>query len=264
MAEPLDSSMMNGFLDLAGRMADAAGKVLIGCFRTPMTVEAKGDESPVTEADREAETVMRALVTEAHPDHGILGEELAPVHPEAEFVWVLDPIDGTKSFITGKPLFGTLVALARNGAPVVGVINHPALGERWSGARGAVSTFNGAPVKARPCAALGDAILYATSPHMFRGADAEAFARLCDRVRHPLYGGDCYAYGLLASGYADLVVEAGLEPYDFAALVPVVEGAGGVITDWSGNPLTLASDGRVIAAGDAAIHAEALALLAGP
>jgi len=263
MAEPLDITTLNGFMDLADRMADAAGEVLGHYFRTPMVMESKSDESPVTKADRDAEIAMRVLIEDAHPDHGILGEEFDPVNPGAEFTWVLDPIDGTKSFITGKPLFGTLIALAQGGSPVLGIINQPILTERWRGAKGKPATFNGAPARVRVCDALADAILYATSPHMFEGADAEAFARVRDRVRHPLYGGDCYAYGLLASGHADLVVEASLQPYDYAALVPVVEGAGGIITDWAGEALTLDSDGRVIAAGDARIHAQALSLLQG-
>ncbi|MDX1484988.1 MAG: histidinol-phosphatase [Alphaproteobacteria bacterium] len=263
MSQPLDISVLNGFMGLADLMADAAGEVLSHYFRTPLAVEAKGDESPVTKADRDAEIAMRALIEDAYPDHGILGEEFPPVNPEAEFVWVLDPIDGTKSFITGKPLFGTLISLTQAGRPILGVINQPVLGERWRGIAGTPATFNDEPIRVRSCPSLGEAILYATSPHMFEGADAEAFARVRDEVRHPLYGADCYAYGLLASGHADLVVEASLQPYDYAALVPVVEGAGGVITDWAGAPLTIASDGRVIAAGDAAIHARALDLLQG-
>ncbi len=261
MAESLDITIVDGFMDLADRMADAAGEVVNHYFRTPMAVETKADQSPVTKADRDAETAMRALVADAHPDHGILGEEFDTVNPGAEFTWVLDPIDGTKSFITGKPSFGTLIALTQGGRPILGIINQPVLSERWRGAAGLPATFNGAPARVRACDDLAGAMLYATSPHMFKGADAEAFARVRDRVRHPLYGGDCYAYGLLASGHADLVVEASLKPHDYAALVPVVEAAGGIITDWAGERLTLDSDGRVVAAGDAAVHAQALDLL---
>lgn len=261
MAAPLELGQLNRFMEVADRAADAAGEVLNHYFRTRLTVEAKDDETPVTIADRDAEIAMRAVIADACPDHGILGEELEDLNPGAEFVWAIDPIDGTKSFITGKPLFGTLVALARDGVPVLGIINQPVLGERWHGAAGRRSTFNGKPIATRPCKRLADAISYTTSPHLFHGADAEAYERVRKRVRHPLYGGDCYAYGLLAAGHADLVVESELKPYDYAALVPVVEGAGGIITDWDGRALTLSSDGRVIAAGDPAIHAEALALL---
>jgi len=263
MAEAMDITTLNRFMDLADDMADAAGEVLSHYFRTPLRVDSKGDESPVTKADRDAEIAMRVLIEDAYPDHGILGEEFDPVNTGSEYTWVLDPIDGTKSFITGKPLFGTLVALAREGRPILGLINQPILGERWRGMDGRPSSFNGEPTRVRPCPELGSAILYATTPQMFKGADAEAFARITDRVQHALYGGDCYAYGLLASGHADLVVESSLKPFDYAALVPVVEGAGGIITDWGGEPLTLASDGRVVAAGDPAIHAQALDLLRG-
>jgi len=185
------------------------------------------------------------------------------VRADAKYVWVLDPIDGTKSFITGKPLFGTLIGLLHEGAAVLGLIDQPVLGERWLGARGRPTTLNGRPVHVRPCGELGRAALYATSPHMFEGADKQAFARVRDAVKLPLYGADCYAYGLLACGFADLVVEASLAAYDYCGVVAVIEGAGGVITDWTGAPLGLGSDGRVVAAGDRRSHERALELLAG-
>ena len=261
MAEAPNAADLDRFMECAERMADAAGEVLRRYFRTPLLIEAKGDESPVTKADRETETAIRAVIADAYPEHGIRGEEFAPVNPGAEFTWVLDPIDGTKSFITGKPLFGTLISLAHHGRPVLGIIDQPVLRERWRGIDGVSATFNGEPAKVRGCTDISDAMLYATAPDMFLGDDAVAFERLCGAVRHPLFGCDCYAYGLLASGHVDLVVEASLQPYDYAALVPIVEGAGGVMTDWAGKPLDLSSDGRVVAAGDPAIHAAALELL---
>ncbi|MBM3542359.1 MAG: histidinol phosphate phosphatase, partial [Alphaproteobacteria bacterium] len=176
--------------------------------------------------------------------------------------WVLDPIDGTKAFLAGKPTFGVLVGLVWRGRPVYGVIEQPHLGERWAGGAGHATTLNGRAVRTRPCPSLAQATLFATSPDMFKGGQA-AFDRVRARVRYPVWGCDCYAYGLVASGFADLVIEAGLSAYDWCALVPVVEAAGGVITDWVGAPLTPHSDGRVIAAGDPRLHAEALALLAG-
>ena len=206
---------------------------------------------------------MRALIEDACPDHGIVGEEFGAVRRDAEHLWVLDPIDGTKAFVTGKPLFGTLIALLYRGRPVVGVIDAPALAERWVGAAGRATTWNGAPVHARPCAGLDRAWVSATSPHMFQGHDVTAFEALRSRIHKVVYGGDCYSYGLLASGFVDLVAEAGMQPYDYCALVPVVEGAGGVISDWRGRPLTIESDGRVLAAGDAAVHAAALNVFAG-
>ena len=251
------------FIDLAERLADASGAIVRRYFRTTLEVEDKPDKSPVTVADREAETAIRKLIEEAFPDHGIVGEEYGAVRADAKYVWVLDPIDGTKSFITGKPLFGTLIGLLHEGAAVLGLIDQPVLGERWLGARGRPTTLNGRPVHVRPCGELGRAALYATSPHMFEGADKQAFARVRDAVKLSLYGADCYAYGLLACGFADLVVEASLAAYDYCGVVAVIEGAGGVITDWTGAPLGLGSDGRVVAAGDRRSHERALELLAG-
>lgn len=259
-----DAAIAAELLPFAHRLADAAGEVVRRYYRTPVAVEHKADASPVTIADREAEQALRALIRAEHPDHGIEGEEFGVERGGAELVWCLDPIDGTKSFITGRPLFGTLIGLARAGRPILGVIDQCILGERWAGAEGAQSTWNGRPIRTRPCPALDQAVLYATSPQLFRaGPEKAAFARVEAAVRLPMYGGDCYAYGLLALGFADLIVEAGLDPHDFMALVPVIEGAGGIITDWQGRALCAASDGQVVAAGDARVHAQALSLLAG-
>jgi histidinol phosphatase-like enzyme (inositol monophosphatase family) len=251
------------FIALATRMAEASGPILRKYFRGGVAVEQKADTTPVTIADREAETALRTLIEAEMPDHGIVGEEHGTVRADADYVWVLDPVDGTKSFITGKPLFGTLIALLYRGAPILGIIDHPVLGERWVGAAGRATTFNGAPAATRSCTSLAEALLNTTSPDMFRGKDADSFGRLSAAVKLAHYGGDCYGYGLLASGYFDLVVEAGMQPYDYCALVPVVTGAGGVITDWNGKPLMLESDGRVVAAGSADIHNAAMSCLAG-
>lgn len=248
---------------LAERLADAAGEVSRRYFRRPVAVEAKGDASPVTIADREAEAAMRRLIAEAFPEHGILGEEHGPERLDAEWVWVLDPIDGTKAFITGKPSFGTLIGLMHRGRPVLGVIDQPITRERWLGAHGRATTLNGEVARVRPCARLDQAYLYSTTPDMFTGARAQAWHRLYGAVYQPRYGADCYAYGLLSLGLVDLVVECDLKPYDWCALVPVIEGAGGLLTDWNGKALTLDSDGCVIAAGDARAHAAAMEVLAG-
>ena len=249
------------FVALANRLADAAGAVVLRHFRMPFAVDAKPDATPVTIADREAERAMRLLLAMHAPGHGIVGEEEGRENDGAEYVWCLDPIDGTKAFIAGKPMFGTLVALARRGAPVLGIIDQPVSRERWLGVAGRTTTFNGATSATRRCQRLGDALLNATTPDMFAGADAPRFARLAAQVRHALYGGDCYAYGLLASGHLDLVVEAQLKPYDFCALVPIVEGAGGRMVDWQGKPLGLGSHGRVVAAGDPALVGPAVQAL---
>jgi len=253
------------FEGLAHRLADCAGEIQRRYFRTPVSVETKSDASPVTIADREAEAAMRDLIAAGYPGHGVLGEEYGSDRVDAEFVWVLDPIDGTKSFITGRPLFVTLIALVHGGRPVLGVIDQSILRERWVGVAGAASVWNGRPIRVRACPRIEDAVLFATSPAMFRaGPENDGFARVQRSVRLPMYGGDCYAYGLLAMGFADLVVEASLQPYDFMALVPVIEGAGGTATDWAGRPLRLDSHGQILAAGDARVAVAARDLLAGP
>ncbi len=254
---------LNAYARFAARLADGAGAILREHFRRPAAVERKADGSPVTAADRAAEAAMRALIAEQYPAHGVIGEEGGAERPAARYVWVLDPIDGTQAFVTGKPSFGTLIALLEDGIPVLGVIDQPITGERWLGRRGQGTTLNGAAAGTRDCAALASAALYATTPHMFGGPAAAAFERLRGEVALTRYGADCYAYGLLASGFVDLVVEASLQPYDYCALVPVVEGAGGVMTDWEGRALGLDSDGRVVAAGTPALHGAALAILGG-
>jgi inositol-phosphate phosphatase/L-galactose 1-phosphate phosphatase/histidinol-phosphatase len=254
---------LDGFLTLASELADAAGAVIRPYFRTPLAVDDKADLSPVTAADRAAEAAMRQLINARFPGHGILGEEYGRERDDAEFVWVLDPIDGTKSFISGVPLFGTLIALAQAGRPILGIIDQPISRERWVGATGHATTHNGAPIRCRPCQALAAATIFATTPDMFKGADADAFSRVARAAKLVRYGADCYASGLVALGFADLVIEASLNPYDFGPMGPVVEGAGGIVTDWQGAPLGLASDGRVVIAGDRRAHGQALALLNG-
>jgi inositol-phosphate phosphatase/L-galactose 1-phosphate phosphatase/histidinol-phosphatase len=256
------SRLAAAHLDLAHALADAAGAVQRRYFRTPVAVDTKPDESPVTIADREAEAAMREILRARAPGHGVFGEEYGIEAADAEFLWVIDPIDGTKSFICGRPLFGTLIALLHQGRPILGVIDQAILGERWVGGDDMVSTHNGRPIAVRRCAGLGQAVLFVTSPRMFGSfAERAAYQRVEDAVRLPMFGGDCYAYGLLAMGFADLVVEAALEPYDFMALLPIVTGAGGVVTDWEGRSLTLQSEGRMVAAGDRRVHAAALELL---
>ena len=255
---------LDELLRLAAVLADESGAIIQRHFRTAVAVDDKADLSPVTIADREAEAAMRRLIEQHFPTHGIVGEEYGRERPEARYVWVLDPIDGTKSFITGKPLYGTLIGLMHEGRAMLGVMNHPALGERWVGARGRPTLFNGRPVRARPCAALAQAALYTTSPYMFkRKADAAAFERVRKAVKLAGFGCDCYHYGLLANGTVDLVIEGGMAVYDYYGTIAVIEGAGGVITDWRGRPLGLECDGRVVAAGDPRNHERVLALVAG-
>ncbi|MBL6945092.1 MAG: histidinol-phosphatase [Rhodospirillales bacterium] len=250
-------------IDLAERLADAAARITMSYFGAHIEAERKVDTSPVTVADRQAEAAMREMIEAEVPDHGIFGEEYGQARTDAEYVWVLDPIDGTKSFVIGKPLFGTLIALLRNGKPIIGIIDCPALKERWLGVEGRPSTRNGKPIETRACENLDEAWMASTSPGMFTGNHATAFAAVKAAARQTVWGGDCHSYGLLASGNLDLVVEANMSPYDHLALVPVIEGAGGKITDWNGGALGLSSDGTVLAAGDGAMHEAAGILLTG-
>ena len=239
---------------LANRLADAAGEAIRPYWRGAIGLETKDDSSPVTLADRAAEEAMRRILTAEASRDGIQGEEFGIVREGASRRWVLDPIDGTTSFVAGRPIFGTLIALLKDGFPVIGVIDQPILGERWVGATGQATTFNGTHVCTRPCRMLSDALLATTSPSLFDDHAAEHFMALAQKTAHRrmIWGGDCYNYGLVASGQIDIVCEAGLKLHDFAALVPVVEGAGGTMADWNGDPLHAGSEGHVIALGDQA------------
>ena len=239
---------------LALRLADAAGDAIRPHFRTGLGAERKSDASPVTIADRAAEEIMRRILKAEVPQDGVIGEEYGSETGSSGRDWVLDPIDGTVSFIAGRPIFGTLIALLVDGWPVLGVIDQPILGERWVGASGRVTLFNGKPARTRPCRELGDAMLATTGPQYFDDHQGDHFMALAARTDHKrmMMGGDCYNYGLLASGQIDLVCEAGLKLHDWAALVPIVEGAGGTMCDWNGEPLHAASGGEVLAIGDPA------------
>jgi len=247
---------------LAHRLADAAGAAIRPHFRALAAVETKADASPVTIADRAAEAAMRDILSRDRPADGIIGEEFGEDRPDAPRVWVLDPIDGTRSFVAGRPIFGTLIALLADGVPVLGIIDQCIGRDRWVGATAQPTTLNGVVATTRRQSTLTTAHLATSSPHYFNAAGLAAFDRVRAAAGDTLYGGDCYNYGMLASGHLDLVVEAGLKIYDWAALVPVVVGAGGAMTDWAGERLRRGSDGRVVAAADPALLAAALATLA--
>jgi inositol-phosphate phosphatase / L-galactose 1-phosphate phosphatase / histidinol-phosphatase len=252
-------------LSLAEQLADVARTIGRRHFRTPLAVERKGDGSPVTVADREIETRLRTMIRAAFPGHAVRGEEFPPEGSgSGEFTWVLDPIDGTKSFVTGFPLFGTLIALLQAGRPVLGVIEAAALAERWVGCEGRATLFNGQPARSSACRTLEQASVYATTAETFNAAERLRFEALGARAALRRFGGDCYLFGMLASGYCDLVVEVQLKPHDFMAPVPIVEGAGGRISDWCGAPLTAAADGRVVAAATESLWQQAIAVLGAP
>ena len=253
------------FTAFIDRLATASGETILPFFRTSLGVEDKGSShgfDPVTEADRGAEAVMRRMINASFPQHGIVGEEFGSEREDADYVWVLDPIDGTKSFISGFPIWGTLIALLHRGAPVYGMMHQPYIGERFSGDTGAAhyrGTTGQRKLAVRRCAALSEASLFTTSPLLMNAEDRATFGRVEGEVQLTRYGGDCYSYCMLASGHLDLVIETELKPYDIAALIPIITGAGGIITTWDGKPAQ--HGGRIVAAGDPRVHEAALKLL---
>jgi myo-inositol-1(or 4)-monophosphatase len=253
-------------LAFADTLADAARSAILPYFRAAHTVESKGDLfDPVTDADKAAERAMRALIEPAFPDHSILGEEYGGELASSGYQWILDPIDGTRAFISGLPLWGVLIGLYHDGRPLIGVMDQPYLEERYRGwndganltARGATRTL-----ETRGCAALGDAILSTTDPYLFKNEEADAFARVRSEAKLTRYGYDCYAYAMVASGTLDCVIESGLKPFDIAALIPILVGAGGGACAWDGGDAS--AGGRVLAYGDARVRDEALTLLQSP
>ncbi len=256
-----DDESLAIFLD---RLADAAAKAIMPHFRasTEVTNKDSAHFDPVTAADRDAEAEMRRLIAATWPEHGIVGEEYGPERADARFVWVLDPIDGTRAFITGLPVWGTLIGLLEEGKPRLGMMAQPFTGERFAG-DGKRAWYTGPggakPIATRAASSLKEAALFTTSPYLFSAADGEAYRRIEKSVRMARYGCDCYAYCMVAAGQADIVIEAGLQPYDIVALIPIVEGAGGRLTSWDGG--SAAGGGRVCASGDAKIHEEVLAEL---
>jgi CoA:oxalate CoA-transferase len=256
-----EAALDTNFLRLTHRLADVAGTIVRRYFRQPCAVDHKADQSPVTVADRQIEEALRRILEAEWPSHGIIGEEYGAVRADADYVWVIDPIDGTRSFMSGKPTFGTLIALLHKGVPVLGLIDQPIVGDRWIGAQGHATHHNGSPATSRACAVLAHATIATTGPSYFNDDERRAYERVRVAGRTGLWGGDCYNYGLLASGHIDVVIESGLKLHDFAALVPVVNGAGGLMCDWQGAPLTAKSFDQVIALGDAALLPQVRELL---
>ncbi|HEX5508407.1 MAG TPA: histidinol-phosphatase [Pseudolabrys sp.] len=252
------------FAAFVDELATASGDIILPFFRTALSIENKqpGGFDPVTAADRAAENVMRNLIRRSFPGHGILGEEYGAERTDAEYVWVLDPIDGTKSFIAGLPAWGTLIALMRFGEPVFGMMHQPFTRERFSGDGGAAH-YRGLAGKrelhVRACGNIGEALLATTSPLLMNEADRAHFRRVENKVQLSRYGGDCYAYCMLAAGHIDLVIETELKPHDIVPLIPIIAGAGGIVTTWENGPAQ--NGGRIVAAGDRRVHAAALEIL---
>lgn len=253
-------------LALAHAIADKTGAVILPHFRTQLKIDHKGGSAfdPVTEADRAAETVVRSALAEIYPAHGVIGEEFGSSGTDAEYCWIIDPIDGTRGFIMGQPLWGTLIGVIRDGFPFLGLMDQPFTGERfWSGEEQAWFRRHGTEQKmqTRPCPDLGEALLAATTPDLFTPEEAARFEAISGAVRLRRFGGDCYNYCMLALGQIDLVVEAGLKEFDILPLIPIIERAGGVVSTWEGGDPR--GGGRILAAGDPRLHAQAVKVLAG-
>ncbi|HVI27809.1 histidinol-phosphatase [Hansschlegelia sp.] len=254
------------FSAFVDRLAAASAQAILPFFRTSIGIEDKGRGSgfdPVTAADKAGESVMRAIIRDTFPGHGVIGEEHGDEATDSEFVWVLDPIDGTRSFILGLPIWGTLIGLLRRGTPCFGLMHQPFIGESFSG-DGMSASYRGPAgtrrLRTRGCRRLEDAMLMATSPTMFNEAERAAFDAVSAQTRLTRWSADCYAYAMLASGHLDLIIEADLKPFDIVALIPLIEGAGGVVTNWEGEPAS--RGGRIVAAGDRRLHEAALERLA--
>jgi myo-inositol-1(or 4)-monophosphatase len=253
-------------LATAHALADQAGAVILPHFRSGLAIEHKGGAlfDPVTAADLAAETAIRSALAATHPAHGIVGEEFGATAPDADYCWIIDPIDGTRAFIVGQPLWGTLIGLVRNGTPLLGLMNQPFTGERfWSGERQSYFRHSSGieqVIHTRPCASLSEALLTSSSPDLFETKEEQArFAALAGAVRLRRFGGDCYNYCLLALGQIDLVVEAGLNDFDIVPLIPIIERAGGVVSTWEGGDPR--RGGRIVAAGDPRLHEQAVKIL---
>ena len=247
--------------NFAQALADEARVIAQKYFRAAQDVGRKSDGTPVTAADLEIEQKARSLIGREYPGHGIYGEEGGEQNTDSDWLWVIDPIDGTKSFATGKRSFGCLIALLFERRPVLGIIDMPSLDERWMGIKGQPTLYNGQPCHSAQTDSLKDATLNATTPDMFSPNEWELFCRVSETVRFRQFGADCYAYGLLACGFTDLVMEAGLGRFDYLALVPVVEGAGGCISDWQGKALTFDSAGEALASANQQLHTRALEII---
>ena len=252
------------FASFVDQLASVSGDTILPFFRTALAIENKPDRGfdPVTAADRAAENAMRALIRKNFPDHGIVGEEYGSERADAEYIWVLDPIDGTKSFITGMVAWGTLIGLMRFGEPVFGMMHQPFTRERFSGDGGGAhcrGPSGSRELRVRDCASLSDAILSTTSPLLMNRKDRAVFARVEDNVKLSRYGGDCYAYCMVAAGLIDLVIETEIKPHDIIPLIPIITGAGGTVTTWEGGPAQ--AGGRVVATGDKRVHQAALEIL---
>lgn len=259
---PLSEHDKSQLLTFANKLADTSRQIILNALAQPIEFETKSDLSPVTVIDQQVEHALREIINTYYPEHGILGEEYASENLDADYVWVIDPIDGTKAFITGMPIYGTLISLTYKGCPFLGIIDHPVTDERWQAIDGVATTYNGKSISVRCCPNLSDAIVSIGNPESLSDGESSAFKQLRSNTKWGIYGGNCYIYGRLSMGQADISLDSGLDPFDYCAVSVVVKNAGGIMTDWEGKALTIHSGHRVIACGDKQIHAQAVKILA--
>ena len=255
------SKIPQQLIKLANKCADASGKIIKKYFRKKIKINLKKDNTPFTKADIEAEKIIRELILKQEPNCGFVGEETGTVNMNREYCWVVDPLDGTKSFITGKPSFGTLIGLLKNNKPVLGILNQPILNERWVGIAGVETKYNNKKVRVRKCKSIKGAKMYATSPMMFQERNKKIYKNVRAKIGECLFGADCYSHGLMSLGFVDVILEANLKPWDYIASASIISGAGGKITDWNNNDLNLQSDGRILATGDSNIHKQIIKII---
>ena len=260
--ETIESDEMDGFVRSAQDMANAAGAHIRQANLSPFSSEIKYDGSPVTEVDKKTEDIIREIITRQHPNHGIVGEERQALNPDAEFTWVIDPIDGTLAFLAGIPVFGTLIALLKHGSPVLGVVDMTATSERWIGQQGKPTLKNKSVVKVSDCTTLSKALLSTSNPDFYNNSDYGLFEKMKSAVSQTVYGGSCMAYAQIATGRIDVGIDAQFDIHDYLPLVPVIEGAGGCISDWKGNTLTQKSGiTNILACANPDLHRQALRIL---
>jgi len=241
-------------LEVAFSLLDEAREICVKYFRKNPNLSIKKDNSPVTIADKEIENLIRNGIKKHFPEHNILGEEEGYNYNGSDYTWVIDPIDGTKTFAAGIPTFGIMLGLAYKEKPILGIVDQPISKERWIGIDGKPTTLNGEIIRTRACNDISEAVFSTTDPYFFEGKEKNIFNNIKNSALYSIYGKDCYAYMLLATGYIDIVLENGLKPHDFCALVPIIKGAGGVITDWNGREITLNSDGNILVCGTPDLH----------
>ncbi len=248
-------------LAFAHHLADASGAMLRVAALLSPEVGLKADASYVTNTDKAIELRLREMIQKAYPEHGIFGEEFGNVNIQSEFVWVLDPIDGTAAFVAGIPVYGTLIGLAQQGLPYVGIIDHPITNDRWAGVAGVMAERNGTPIRTRPCRSLKEALGTCSNPDFMNAEELVRFTKLRQQLQYVQYGGSCYAYGVLASGRTDLAIDSGLDSFDVIASIAILEGAGGSASDWNNKPISLGWSGQIVAAGDEHCRKMALDIL---